>query len=163
MVRKVRPGHEEILLDGTAQSVRNEVLRDRSERLDNIKSQEEARPQHFVTRNNETELELSLQSRSFVNRVNDQVRKRQKNVERCRLRRRILLFGECLWLKQWSQRYSWERLFRTIVFPLRTLQISHFNKCSTYLRYWCQNKRRSQDWRRLVGRIIHGNVCHFDW
>ena len=24
MVRKVRPGHEEILLDGTAQSVRNE-------------------------------------------------------------------------------------------------------------------------------------------
>ena len=31
MVRKVRPGHEEILLDGTAQSVRNgETLRDRS-------------------------------------------------------------------------------------------------------------------------------------
>ena len=34
MVRKVRPGHEEILLDGTAQSVRNEeTLRDRSGRL----------------------------------------------------------------------------------------------------------------------------------
>ena len=32
MVRKVRLGHEEILLDGTAQSVRNEeTLRDRSE------------------------------------------------------------------------------------------------------------------------------------
>ena len=31
MVRKVRPGHEELLLDGTAQSVWNEeVLRDRS-------------------------------------------------------------------------------------------------------------------------------------
>ena len=31
MVRKVRPGHEEILLDGTAQSVRNEeTFRDRS-------------------------------------------------------------------------------------------------------------------------------------
>ena len=31
MVRKVRPGHEEILLDGTAQSVRNEeTRRDRS-------------------------------------------------------------------------------------------------------------------------------------
>ena len=36
MVRKVRPDHEEILLDGTVQSVRNgETLRDRSGRLDN--------------------------------------------------------------------------------------------------------------------------------
>ena len=49
MARKVRPDHEEILLDGTAQSVRNgETLRDRSGRLDNINSQEVARPQNFV-------------------------------------------------------------------------------------------------------------------
>ena len=49
MVRKVRPDHEEILLDGTAQSVRNgETLRDRSGRPDNINSQEVARPQNFV-------------------------------------------------------------------------------------------------------------------
>ena len=81
MVRKVRPGHEEILLDGTAQSVRNEeALRDRSGRLDDINSQEEARPQNFVIGNDETELELSVESRSFVNRVNDQVRKRQKRM-----------------------------------------------------------------------------------
>ena len=41
MVRKVRPHHDEILLDGTAQSVRyGETLRDRSGRLD-INSQEE--------------------------------------------------------------------------------------------------------------------------
>ena len=51
MVRKVRPGHEEILLDGTAQSVRNEeTFRDRSGRPD-INSQEEARPQQFVIGN----------------------------------------------------------------------------------------------------------------
>ena len=81
MVRKVRPGHEEILLDGTAQSVRNEeALRDRSGRPDDINSQEEARPQNFVIGNDETELELSVESRSFVNRVNDQVRKRQKRI-----------------------------------------------------------------------------------
>ena len=81
MVRKVRPGHEEILLDGTAQSVRNEeTLRDRSGRHDDISSQEEARPQQFVIGNDETELELSVESRSFVNRVNDQVRKRQKRI-----------------------------------------------------------------------------------
>ena len=81
MVRKVRPDHEEILLDGTAQSVRNwKTLRDRSGRPDNINSQEVARPQNFVMGNDETELELSVESRSFANRVNDQVRKRQKRI-----------------------------------------------------------------------------------
>ena len=52
MFRKVR---QEILLDGTAQSVRNEeTLRDRSERLDII-SQEEVRLQQFVIGNDERE------------------------------------------------------------------------------------------------------------
>ena len=62
MLRKVRPFHEEILLDGTAQSARNEeVLRDRSVRLDDISTQEVARPQNFVMGNDETELELSVE------------------------------------------------------------------------------------------------------
>ena len=80
--REIRPGfsHEEIRLDGTAQSVRNEETpRDRSGRPD-IDSQEEATPQQFVIGNDEAELELSVESRSFVNRVNDQVRKRQKQI-----------------------------------------------------------------------------------
>ena len=82
MIRKVRLGfsHEVIRLDGTAQSVRNEETpRDRSVRPD-IDSQEEARPQQFVIGNDEAELELSVASRSFVNRVNDQVRKKQKRI-----------------------------------------------------------------------------------
>ena len=82
MVRKVRLGlsHEEIPLDGTAQSVRNEETpRDRSGRPD-IDSQEEAWPQQFVIGNDEAELELSVESRSFMNRVNDHVRKRQKRI-----------------------------------------------------------------------------------
>ena len=41
MARKMRPDHEEILLDGTAQSARNEeTLRDRSGRPGNINSQD---------------------------------------------------------------------------------------------------------------------------
>ena len=80
MVRKVRPDHEETLHDGTAQSVTNEEIpRDRPGRPD-IDSQEGAWPQQFVIGNDETELELSVESRSFVNRVNDQVRKRQKRI-----------------------------------------------------------------------------------
>ena len=81
--REIRPGfsHEETLHDGTAQSVVNEVmLRDRSGRPD-IDSQEVARPQNFAMGNDEAELELSVESRSFVNRVNDQVRKRQKELQ----------------------------------------------------------------------------------
>ena len=70
VVRKVRQDHEEILLDGTAQSVRyGETLRDRSGRPDNINSQEEARPQQFVIGNDETELELT---RSFVKIIRKQ-------------------------------------------------------------------------------------------
>ena len=48
-------------------------------RLD-IDSQEEAWPQQFVTGNDEAELELSVESRSYVNRLNDQVRKRQERI-----------------------------------------------------------------------------------
>ena len=40
--------------------------------------QGEIRPQQFIIGNDETESELSAESRSFLNRVNDQVRKRQK-------------------------------------------------------------------------------------
>ena len=80
--RKIRPGfsREETLHDGTAQSVVNEVMpRDRRGRPD-IDSQEGAWPQQFVIGNDGAELELSVESRSFVNRVNDQVRIRQKRI-----------------------------------------------------------------------------------
>ena len=71
IVRKVRPDHEEILLDGTAQSVKyGETLGDRSGRPENFNSQEVANSQNSVVGNDETKLELSGESRSFVNRVN---------------------------------------------------------------------------------------------
>ena len=80
-VRQVRPDHEEILLDGTAQSERyGETLRDRSGRPGNINSQAVANSQNFIMGSDTTELELSVESRSLVNRVNDQVRKRQKRI-----------------------------------------------------------------------------------
>ena len=81
LVQQVRPDHEEILLDGTAQSVRyGEPLRERSGQPDNVNSQEVANSQNFIMGRDTTELELSVESRSFVNQVNDQVRKRQKRI-----------------------------------------------------------------------------------
>ena len=53
--------------------------RDRPGRPD-VDPQREARPQQFIIGDDETESELSAESRSFVNRVNDQVRKRQKRI-----------------------------------------------------------------------------------
>ena len=72
--RESQPGfsHEETQHDGTAQSVVKEVIpRENSGRPD-VHPQREARPQQFVIGNDDTELELSVESRSFVNRVNDQ-------------------------------------------------------------------------------------------
>ena len=72
MLPHVCPHHGDPLLDGTAQSVRNEELfRDRSWQPDDVNSQEEANSQNFIMGNDATE---------FVNRVNDQVRKRRKRM-----------------------------------------------------------------------------------
>ena len=56
------------------------VADDGSGQPDNINSQEVARRQNFIMGSDTTELELSVESRSFVNRVNDKVRKRQKRI-----------------------------------------------------------------------------------
>ena len=60
--------HEKTQHDGTAHRSEQPV----------VNPQRGARPQQFVFGNDETELELSVESRSFLNKVNDQVRKRQK-------------------------------------------------------------------------------------
>ena len=91
--REIRPGfpHEETHHDGTAQSVVDEVMpRDRPGRPD-VDSQEGAWPQQFVIGNDEAELELSVESRSFVNRVNGQVRKRQKRISNVTEKERNIL------------------------------------------------------------------------
>ena len=41
-------------------------------------TQREIRPQQFIIGNDETESELSVESKSFLTRVNNQVRKKQK-------------------------------------------------------------------------------------
>ena len=72
MVQQVRPHHGETLLDGDAQSVRyGGILHDRSGQPDNINSQEVADSENFV---------MGSDAAEFVNKVNDQVRKRQKRM-----------------------------------------------------------------------------------
>ena len=127
MVRKVRPCHEEILLDGTAQSVRNEeVLRDRSGRPDDINSQEVARPQNFVMGKRWNR--IGIVCRIKIIRESDEwssAKKTEKNFQCYRKWRRTFYdLGECLRLWHCNQQYSWERISKTIVTPLWILQIS---------------------------------------
>ena len=71
--------HERPLLDGNAHSVRyGEMIHDGSVKPDSANYQEEADSETFV---------MGSDAAEFVNKVKDQVRKRQ-NVERCRFRGR---------------------------------------------------------------------------
>ena len=79
-MQQVRPHREEPLLDGNAQSVRyGEIIHDGSGQPDSVNYQEEAESETFV---------MGSDAAEFVNKVKDQVRQRQKNVESCRFRRR---------------------------------------------------------------------------
>ena len=71
-MQQVRPHHEEPLLDGNAQSVRyGEIIHDGSGQPDSVNYQEEAESETFV---------MGSDAAEFVNRVKDQVRKRQKRM-----------------------------------------------------------------------------------
>ena len=69
MVQQVCPHHGETLLDGTAQY--GGLLCDRSGQPDNINSEEAADSTNFI---------MGSDAAEFVNKVNDQVRKRQKRM-----------------------------------------------------------------------------------
>ena len=71
-MQQVHPHHEEPLLDGNAQSVRyGEIIHDGLGQLDSDNYQEEAESETFV---------MGSDAAEFVNKVKDQVRKRQKRM-----------------------------------------------------------------------------------
>ena len=79
-MQQICPHHGNALLDGNAHSVRyGERIHDESGQLDSVNYQEEADSTNFV---------MGSDAAEIANKVKDQVRKRQKNVERCRLRGR---------------------------------------------------------------------------
>ena len=97
-------------------------------------------------------MEFSLGSRSFLGRLNDQVRKRhdlrwmlQKTVKS------ILGYGEFSCLQHCKHLCSWERITQN-----RRL---HNETIVRHLQDWCLNKMRSMEWRQLFGKILHGNLC----
>ena len=72
MMQQVVPHREEPLLDGNAHSVRyGEIIHDGSGKPDSVNYQEEADSETFV---------MGSDAAEFVNKVKNQVRKRQKRV-----------------------------------------------------------------------------------
>ena len=117
-------------------------------------------PQHFVIEDDEAESDLSLGSRSFLHRVNDQVRKRQKqsSMDATEDSEDILWYGECSCLQHCKHLYSSGRITQTIGIPSRIQKISQWNRCSTYLQNWClNNQMRSMEWKQLTGKTLHGS------
>ena len=71
-VQQICPHHEDALLDGNAHSVEyGEIMHDGSGQLDSAKSQEGADSETFV---------MGSDAADFVNKVQDQVRERQKRM-----------------------------------------------------------------------------------
>ena len=69
-LQRVRPHHEDALLDGNAQSVRyGEMIHDRSGQPDGVDYQKKADSVNFI---------MGSDAAEFANKVKDQVRKRQK-------------------------------------------------------------------------------------
>ena len=75
-----------------------------------------ARAQQLIIGDDEAELELSWRSRSFVNRVNDQVRKRQKRISNVAEDGEEFFYDlvNVLVCIIWNQQKSWERITWTI-------------------------------------------------
>ena len=92
-VQQICPHHEDALLDGNAQSVRyGEIIHDGSGQPDSGNSQEEADSEIFV---------MGGDAAEFVNKVEDQVRKREKRMSNVADQgKNIPYFGERSWLRR---------------------------------------------------------------
>ena len=110
-MQQVRPHREDALLDFNAQSVRyGEIIHDGSGQPDSVDYQEEADSDIFV---------MGSDAAEFVNKVNDQVRKRQKimsNVADSEEEHSII--WRMFMAATMNAATSWERISRIIKIPL---------------------------------------------
>ena len=153
--------HEKTQHDGTAQSIVNEAKpRDRTGQPVVI-PQRGARPQHFIIGKDETESELSEESRSFLSRVNDQVRKRQKrssmNVTENE-EKHSMTWGMFMSVTLESAVFMGKNYLdnRHSITNTKDLTLKQMFDISARL---LSEQDESLDWKQLVGKIIHGLSC----
>ena len=153
MVRKVRPDHEEILLDGTAQSVwYGEMIHDGSVKPEKVNYQEGADFETFV---------MGSDAAEFVNKVKDQVRSRRKRMSN------DAESGE-------EHSIIW-RMFMAATMNAATFMGKNFSTIQNFIMnsedltlkqmldvtaQLVNDRRKSMVWTKFIGERIHGHYCH---
>ena len=126
-----------------------------------VHPQREAKPQQFVIGNDETEWELSMGSRSFLNKVNDQVRKRQKrnsmNIAE-NDEKHSMIWGMFMSVTLESAVFIGNNYLDTCHSITSTRETSHWNKCSTSARFVSEQEEISGV-ETIGWEIIQGSIC----
>ena len=104
--------------------------------------QRETRPQQFIIGNDETESELSMGSRSFLNRLNDQVRKRHKRSSMNVTEnddKHSMIWEMFMSVTLESAVFMGKNYFDNCHSITNTKDLTLKHKCSTYLQNRCPN------------------------
>ena len=117
-------------------------------------------PQQFAIGNDEAELELSVESRSFVNRVNDQVRKRQKRLSNVTEdeEKLSMIWGMFMTVTMESAVFMGENYLNNCQSIANTTDLTLQQMFDISARFVSEQDEISGI--ELVGRIINGNTCH---
>ena len=155
MVQQVRPHHGETLLDGDAQCVRyGETLRDRSGRLGSVNYQEEAESETFV---------MGSDAAEFVNKVKDQVRKRQKRMSNVADsgEEHSIIWGMFMAATMNAATFMGKN-FMDNQNSIIEFHGSHFEEnVRHHIKIRERTRKRSTIWIKFIGKEIHGNSCHW--
>ena len=87
------------------------------------------------------EFGLSLKTRSFLNRVNDRLRKMLNSSIQCKTLTNVLWFGECLCLRHWKHLCSWEKNYSNNLHSIKNTENLFLKRCSRCLNSWYWNNR----------------------
>ena len=98
-------------------------------------------------------------SRSFLDRVNDQMRKRQKRSSMNDCEKHSVIWGMFMSSTLESSVFMWKNYSDNWLAFHQEYKRSHNETNVRHLRNWCPNKMRYMAWKQLVGKIIHGNIC----
>ena len=153
-VQQVCPHHEDALLDEKAQSVRyGEIIHDGSGQLDSANSQEEADSETFVMESDAAE---------FVNKVKDQVRKRQKRMSNVpdSGEEHSIIWGMFMAATMIAATFMGKNFLDNQKFHYE-FHGSHLEENVRHLsKIGGRTRRNSSMWTRFIGKNIHGNICH---
>ena len=153
MVQQVRPHHEEPLLAGNAQSVRyGEIIHDGSGQPDSVNYQEEAESETFV---------MGSDAAEFVNKVKDQVRKRQKRMSNVADsgEEYSIIWGIFMAATMNAATFMGKNFVDTqnLIMNSKDLTLKQMFDITLKL---VSEQDEINNWTKFNGERIHGNNCH---